>query len=47
MDKSDISIHASDNSLSKLIILLLHLEKQDLIFLQNGGATTKKSNYLF
>lgn len=51
MDKSEISIHASDNSLSELTILLLYLEKHDLIFLQIRRTTTKIqlfiSNFLF
>lgn len=44
MDKSDISIHASDNSLSELIILPISMEKHDLIYLQIGHPTTTKKN---
>lgn len=44
MDKSDISIHASDNSLSEFIILLISMEKHDLIYLQIDYATTTKKN---
>lgn len=47
MDKSDISIHASDNSLSELIILPISMEKHDLIYLQIGHPTTTKKIQLF